>query len=70
MNAEERLNNMRNIIIGTVPRYEMSATLKQLLGGDIIVYRNINQEFETMSDEERLNKIREIINDDTPINLR
>ena len=48
----------------------MSATLKQMLGGDIIVYRNINQEFETMSDEERLHKIREIINDGTPINLR
>ena len=70
MNAEERLNNTRNIIIDTVPRYEMSATLKQMLGGDIIVYRNINQEFETMSDEERLNKISEIINDGTPINLR
>ena len=70
MNAEDRLNNTRNIIIGTVPRYEMSATLKQMLGGDIIVYRNINQEFETMSDEERLHKMSEIINGFTPINLR
>lgn len=65
MNAAERLNNMRNILNSTIPRYEMSSTLKQLLGGDVIIYRDIQQDFEIMSDKERLNKISEIINGGT-----
>lgn len=57
-NMVNQLNTLLNLYKEKVSRSNMSPKLKELLGGDPIIYRNEGDELKVINDEQRIDEIK------------